>query len=86
MDESRVFYLEREQMIVDQIIDRGIHDRRVIAAMQQVPRHLFVDPADRMHAYDDHPLPTLEGQTISQPFMVALMISLLHLNGTEVVL
>lgn len=73
-------------MVEEQIIRRGITDERVIAAMRRVPRHLFVEEALRDRAYGDHPLPIGEHQTISQPFIVALMTSLLALQGVEKVL
>jgi protein-L-isoaspartate(D-aspartate) O-methyltransferase len=74
---------ERDQMVDDQLVRRGVTDARVLAAMRKVPRHLFVDEALRDRAYGDHPLPIGEGQTISQPFIVGLMSELLRLRGTE---
>jgi protein-L-isoaspartate(D-aspartate) O-methyltransferase len=65
---------------------RGITDARVLAAMDAVPRHLFVPEQQRAAAYEDRPLPIGEGQTISQPYMVAVMAQLLELNGTERIL
>lgn len=73
-------------MVEDQIASRGIKDPRVIAAMKKVPRHHFVEEALQKQAYSDHPLPIGEKQTISQPYMVALMTEALQLNGTEKVL
>jgi protein-L-isoaspartate(D-aspartate) O-methyltransferase len=73
-------------MVTEQLVKRGIADARVLEAMRRVPRHLFVDEALRDKAYGDHPLPIGEGQTISQPFMVARMSELLRLTGTEKVL
>ena len=73
-------------MVEDQIIARGIKDARVIAAMKKVPRHLFVEEALQSQAYSDHPLPIGEKQTISQPYMVALMTEALQLKGNEKVL
>jgi protein-L-isoaspartate(D-aspartate) O-methyltransferase len=73
-------------MVEDQIISRGIKDARVIAAMRKVPRHLFVEEALQSQAYSDHPLPIGEKQTISQPYMVALMTEALQLKGNEKVL
>jgi len=73
-------------MVEEQIIGRGIRDPRVIDAMRRVPRHLFVDEALRDRAYDDSPLPIGEKQTISQPYMVALMSEALQLEGSESVL
>ena len=77
---------ERERMVAEQLVKRGIADPRVLEAMRSVPRHLFVDEALRDRAYGDHPLPIGEGQTISQPFMVARMTELLRLTGREKVL
>ena len=73
-------------MVEDQIISRGINDPRVITAMKKVPRHRFVEEALQKQAYSDHPLPIGEKQTISQPYMVALMTEALLLTGTEKVL
>ncbi len=76
----------REAMVRNQIEARGVKDPRVLAAMRAVERHLFV-PADlRGSSYDDYPLPIGEGQTISQPYIVALMSELARLTGTETVL
>ena len=77
---------EREQMIQEQLIARGIVNERVLEAMRCVPRHLFVPESRQDQAYQDRPLPIGRGQTISQPFIVAYMTSLLELNGTEKVL
>ncbi len=77
---------ERERMVAEQLIKRGIADPGVLEGMRSVPRHLFVDEALRDRAYGDHPLPIGEGQTISQPFMVARMTELLRLTGREKVL
>lgn len=76
----------REQMVEEQLEGRGIRDPRVLAAMRRVPRHLFVDNAMQHRAYDDTPLPIGNEQTISQPYMVALMTELLQLKGQERVL
>jgi protein-L-isoaspartate(D-aspartate) O-methyltransferase len=73
-------------MIEEQLVRRGITDERVIGAMRRIPRHLFVEEALRDRAYGDHPLPIGEGQTISQPYIVAQMTSLLALVGTEKIL
>ncbi len=73
-------------MVEDQFVRRGITDARVLDAVRRVPRHLFVEEALRDRAYGDHPLPIGEGQTISQPYIVGLMTSLLELTGTEKVL
>ena len=76
----------RLKMVEEQIISRGIKDPRVIAAMKKVPRHLFVEEALQSQAYNDHPLPIGEKQTISQPYMVALMTEALQLKEKEKVL
>ena len=76
----------RLKMVEEQIILRGIKDPRVIAAMKKVPRHLFVEEALQSQAYNDHPLPIGEKQTISQPYMVALMTEALQLKGKDKVL
>lgn len=65
---------------------RGIADQKILAAMAEVPRHLFVDDAMRARAYGDHPLPIAAGQTISQPYIVAYMTQILQLQGHEKVL
>src|SRR5271168_179907 len=76
----------RREMVARQIRDRGIHSQRVLDAMESVPRHLFVLPEHVFAAYADEPLPIGEGQTISQPFMVAAMADALSLEGHERVL
>jgi protein-L-isoaspartate(D-aspartate) O-methyltransferase len=76
----------RERMIEEQLVQRGINDPLVLEAMRRVPRHLFVDASVQEQAYDDHPLPIGEGQTISQPYMVALMASAAQLAESEHVL
>lgn len=76
----------RLKMVDEQIAARGIKDRRVLSAMGRVPRHLFVEEALRDSAYGDHALPIGEHQTISQPYMVALMTETLALKGSERVL
>jgi protein-L-isoaspartate(D-aspartate) O-methyltransferase len=76
----------RCSMIESQIQRRGIKDTAVLNAMIRVPRHEFVPAKFRNHAYEDAPLPIGEGQTISQPYMVAAMSAALHLTGTERVL
>ncbi|MCJ7641627.1 MAG: protein-L-isoaspartate(D-aspartate) O-methyltransferase [Desulfobacterales bacterium] len=80
------FSKARLKMVEDQIIARGIQDLRVIAAVKKVPRHLFVEEALQSQAYSDHPLPIGEKQTISQPYMVALMTEALLLTGRDKVL
>lgn len=76
----------RDLMVETQLIPRGIKDRRVLDAMRMVPRHLFIDESFRHEAYNDMALPFGEGQTISQPYMVAVMTELLELKGNEKVL
>jgi len=80
------YYGKRQQMVETQIVKRGIKDPRVLQAMRKVPRHLFIDNALWYQAYEDHPLPIGEKQTISQPYIVALMTEALHLVGNEKVL
>jgi protein-L-isoaspartate(D-aspartate) O-methyltransferase len=70
------FHGPRERMVADQLEGRGVHDPGVLTAMRRVPRHLFVPPEERLHAYEDRPLPIGHGQTISQPYIVALMTEL----------
>lgn len=77
---------KRQQMVDTQLVKRGISDQRVLQAMRKVPRHLFIDSALWSQAYEDHPLPIGEKQTISQPYIVALMTEALHLLGHERVL
>ena len=76
----------RENMVSTQIKMRGISDKNVLAAMSEVPRHLFVPKGLISHAYSDRPLPIGQGQTISQPYIVALMTESLGLKGNERVL
>ena len=76
----------RKQMVDNQIISRGVQDERVLSAMSKVARHLFVGEGQQHEAYNDHPLPIGEDQTISQPYMVALMTELMRLDGSEKVL
>lgn len=80
------FAIARRRMVEGQVIARGITDQRVIAAMLKVPRHKFVEEALQNQAYQDAPLPIGEKQTISQPYMVAVMSEALALNGSETVL
>ena len=76
----------REAMVAAQIEERGVKDPRVLEAMRKIPRHIFVQDALWERAYDDHPLPIGEGQTISQPYMVAVMTEALKLKGKEKIL
>ena len=80
------FSRARGEMVARDLRGRGIKDRRVLAAMDSVPRHLFVPEPLRAAAYEDRPLPIGAGQTISQPYIVAFMTELLELKGTEKVL
>ena len=73
-------------MVKEQLVPRGIHDPATLKAMEAVPRHLFVEDALHGQAYGDHPLPIGKGQTISQPYIVALMTQALQLQGHEKVL
>ena len=77
---------QRLLMVAEQLRDRGIRDERVLEAMARVPRHEFVQPDQRDEAYEDHPLPIGEGQTISQPFVVAAMLEALALRPEDVAL
>lgn len=85
-EERDVYRIARERMVETQIRARGIRDPKVLQAMLKVPRHLFVDEALQDQAYGDFPLPIGEGQTISQPYIVALMTEALELTGNERVL
>jgi len=76
----------RQRMVRDQVVARGIKDQKVIQAMLNVPRHLFVPPNYQRMAYEDRPLPIGAGQTISQPYIVALMTETLELNKNMKVL
>ena len=80
------FAQARERMVQEQLVSRGINDPRVLRAMAKVPRHLFLESELWDQAYEDHPLPIGENQTISQPYMVALMAEALGLKGMERVL
>jgi protein-L-isoaspartate(D-aspartate) O-methyltransferase len=80
------FQRYRSRMVDSQLRSRGITNERVLAAMEKVPRHLFVAEGMGDQAYQDNPLPIEEGQTISQPYMVALMTELLEIKGDEKVL
>ncbi len=77
------FTLKRRRMVTQQIISRGIKDPRVLEAMNRVPRHLFVPKSHRSMSYADSPLPIGEGQTISQPFIVAFMTESLYLKPED---
>jgi protein-L-isoaspartate(D-aspartate) O-methyltransferase len=80
------FETQRQWMVDSQLRRRGIRDLRVLDAMARVPRHEFVAEQFRSQAYDDHPIPIGEGQTISQPFIVARMLEVLNLASSDAVL
>ncbi len=80
------FEISRRRMVQEQVVNRGITNPRLIEALQKIPRHLFVQEAMAVQAYSDGPLPIGEKQTISQPYMVALMTDQLELTGCEHVL
>ena len=80
------FDLLREVMVKEQLVKRGISDKRVIEAFNKVPRHKFVPPDELENSYSDFPLPIEYNQTISQPYIVALMTEKLALTGKEKVL
>jgi protein-L-isoaspartate(D-aspartate) O-methyltransferase len=81
-----MFALKRHQMVERDLKGRGVADTTVLGVMNRVPRHLFVDAGYRSQAYEDHPLPIGEGQTISQPYVVALMTEALGLRAGDKVL
>jgi protein-L-isoaspartate(D-aspartate) O-methyltransferase len=86
MTETDPYHQERQEMVEYQIRARGVSDPRVLAAMRRIPRHLFVPPGYEGAAYQDRPLPIGEGQTISQPYIVAVMTELLNLAPQDRVL
>lgn len=86
MNDEEVFGELRDRMVSSQLRGRGIRDPRVLNAMARVPRHKFTHERDREKAYEDYPLPIGEEQTISQPFIVALMLELLELSPSDKVL
>lgn len=85
-DREAIFAQKRQSMVVNQLQNRDIIDSKVLQAMLTVPRHQFVDERIKESAYNDYPLAIGEGQTISQPYIVALMTQLLELKGGERVL
>ena len=85
-EEEAAFTHQRERMVIETIERRGITDEDVLSAMRTVPRHLFVSDSERDYAYGDYPLPIGYGQTISQPYIVALMTELLELREGDKVL
>ncbi len=84
-DEARYAAL-RDEMVSSQLEARGVRDERVLAAMREIPRHLFVPVRQRAQAYDDRAMAIGEGQTISQPYMVGLMLQMLRTNPDAVAL
>lgn len=86
IQESVDYSKERAAMVRDQLRSRGIKDERVLTAMLKVERHRFVPPAYRNQTYEDYPLPVGEGQTISQPYIVAFMTEALDLKKEDKVL
>lgn len=85
-EEDEVYSRKRKEMVRRQLAARNITDRKVLEIMGKVPRHFFVSPKYRRRAYEDYPLPIDEGQTISQPYIVALMTQYLKLKTGEKVL
>lgn len=81
-----IYIKQRKTMVDSQIRSRGIRDERLLKVMEQIPRHIFVDEGLADQSYNDNPLPIGEGQTISQPYIVALMTAALELKGDEKVL
>ena len=86
LDHSEPYSRERAEMVQSQLARRCIRDERVLQAMLRVPRHLFVPEEYWCQAYEDHPIPIGEGQTISQPFIIAVSLEALALEGRESVL
>ncbi len=85
-DSGDVYKKNRLQMVETQIVRRGVKDQNVLKALREVPRHLFVPENMKNYAYEDEPLPIGQGQTISQPYIVALMTELLELTKKSKVL
>src|SRR5947209_11310976 len=84
--DSPIYATLRQRMVQEHLRARGITDQRVLEAMERVPRHEFAPERYRDQAYEDHPLPIGEGQTISQPYIVAVMLDALKLAPTDKVL
>jgi len=80
------FLVQRRTMVDSQLRARGIRDERILAAMLRVPRHEFVSGEYRDQVYEDHPIPIGEGQTVSQPYIVAIMLEALALDPSDTVL
>ncbi len=85
-DPEERFQRLRMEMVVEQIAGRGVRDERVLEVMRTIPRHLYVPPSAQSEAYADRPLPIGDGQTISQPYIVAFMTELLDLGPEDTVL
>jgi protein-L-isoaspartate(D-aspartate) O-methyltransferase len=85
-EDAAWFAAMRLRMVESQLRARGVRDERVLHAMRRVPRHQFTAERYRDQAYEDHPLPIAEGQTISQPYIVAVMLEALGLQATDRVL
>jgi len=85
-DQPKSFALDRQHMVALQLRARGIRDERVLDAMARIPREEFVPQQFRHQAYGDHPIPIGQGQTISQPYIVALMLEALAIQPTDKVL
>jgi protein-L-isoaspartate(D-aspartate) O-methyltransferase len=83
---SDLYAVERYEMVEQQLRSRGIRDSRVLAAMTRVPRHEFVADTYRAQAYDDHPIPIGENQTISQPYIVAITLAALSVQPIDIIL
>jgi len=86
VDSEAGFAHQREFMVTQQLLARGIHDQRVVDAMRTVPRHRFVSTSEQAYAYEDRPLPIPSGQTISQPYIVAYMLQALSIEKGDRVL
>jgi protein-L-isoaspartate(D-aspartate) O-methyltransferase len=85
-DRDAVYAARRRDMVEQQLRQRDITDARILKVMGEIPRHLFVEPENREYAYEDHPVPIGDGQTISQPYIVALMTQCLKVGGSEKIL
>jgi protein-L-isoaspartate(D-aspartate) O-methyltransferase len=86
MREDKEFMAKRLEMLEKQLRRRGVNDEKVLSAMEAVPRHAFVAPEFRERAYEDAPLPIGDGQTISQPYIVAAMTAALRLKARDRIL
>lgn len=86
MEKNKEFAYLRHNMVVSQLLNRNIKDTNVLDAMGKIPRHLFVDKNYRDEAYSDYPIPIIMGQTISQPYIVALMTQELEISNNEKIL